>query len=75
MKAAEEFKNKIQSLHEVDIGDFRRKTTLYINRLHEATGEQYPKTIEEMKKTVLYSGLTDSEEILEQLLYTVKNIS
>ncbi len=74
MSAVEEFKNQIQSLQEVDIGDFRRKIILYINRLHEATGEKYSKTIHEMKKTVLYNSLTDSEEILEQLLHTTKNI-
>ena len=71
-----EFKNKIQSLQEVNIGDFRRKISLYINRLSESDeGLRHPKTMIQMKNTVLYSGLTDADEILEQLMEQTKNIS
>ena len=74
MQEIEKFKEQIQSLEEVDIGDFRRRAILYINRFHEQTNEQYLDVIEKMKKVTLYDNLTDSEEIRENLLLIIDNL-
>ena len=74
MQELEKFKEQIQSIQEVDIGDFRRKAVLYINRFYEQTGEKHPRILKQMKKVVLYDNLTDSEEIRENLLLVVDNL-
>jgi len=63
-----EFTDKVTYLQEVDIGDFRRRLTLYINRLSEELPDNYQQTIKEMRKLVLYTGPNDSEELRESLL-------
>ena len=63
-----EFKEKAAHLQEVDRGDFRRRLTLYINRLGEELPHNYHKHIEGMKNLVLYTGPNDSEELREALL-------
>ena len=63
-----EFKKKITYLQEVDIGDFRRRLTMYINRLGEELPDNYQQTVKEMKNLVLYTGPNDSEELRESLL-------
>ena len=63
-----EFKEKVTYLQEVDRGDFRRRLTLYINRLSEELPHNYHKHIKDMKNLVLYTGPNDSEELREALL-------
>ena len=63
-----ELKEKISSLQEVDRGDFRRRLTVYINRLSEELPDHSQKTLREMKSLVLYTGPVDSEELRESLL-------
>lgn len=63
-----EFKEKAVHLQEVDRGDFRRRLTLYINRLSEELPHNSQKTVKEMKNLVLYNGPNDSEELREALL-------
>ena len=63
-----EFKDKVTCLQEVDIGDFRRRLTVYINRLSEELPDNYQKTVKEMRDLVLYTGPNDSEDLRESLL-------
>ncbi len=75
-KQIKEFQNKITTLQEVDIGDFRRRLILYINRLEEdleAKGS-VKKILDEMKKITLYEIHQDLEEIRESVLQQVSNI-
>lgn len=72
----QEFESQINSLQEVDIGDFRRRLTLYINRLQEELPQKpsITKTIEEMKHAVLYEPHLDIENIRESILQKIKNL-
>ena len=79
----EEFKNKVSDLQEVDIGDFRRRLSLYIDRLDEdletaeGAGEKLPspfsadkkeELILKMKNITLYENHSDMEVIREKIL-------
>ncbi len=63
-----EFKEKVIYLQEVDMGDFRRRLTVYINRLSEELPDNSQKIVKEMKNLVLYTGSNDPEELRESLL-------
>ena len=79
----EEFKNKVSDLQEVDIGDFRRRLSLYIDRLDEdletaeGAGEKLPSPFSsdkkeelllKMKNITLYENHSDMEVIREKIL-------
>ena len=79
----EDFKNRVLDLQEVDIGDFRRRLSLYIDRLGEdletaeSAGESLPPAFSankkeelllKMKNIALYENLSDMEEIREKVL-------
>ena len=68
-----EFKEKVAHLQEVDRGDFRRRLTLYINRLSEELPHSDHKRITELKNLVLYTGPNDSEELRGALLKKLCN--
>lgn len=63
-----DFKEKVIHLQEVDRGDFRRRLTLYINRLSEELSHNDQEQVKDMKNLVLYTGPNDSEELREALL-------
>ena len=70
-----DFKNKMETLQEIDKGDFKRRTNLYINRLKETLPVENPiqKDLDEMKKAVLYS-YKNKEEIRELVLKKISNL-
>ena len=78
-----EFKTKVEDLQEVDIGDFRRRLSLYIDRLEEdldtaeLAGEKFPppfssemrkQFLSKMKDAALYENLEGIEEIRQSVL-------
>ena len=71
MNATKQFKEQVNALQEVDIGDFRRRLILYINRLAENI--KADALIKEIKSIVLYESCTDMEEIREKILHTVSH--
>ena len=73
MNAIKHFKEQIIALQEVDIGDFKRRMILYINRLGEEINNE--DAIQEIKSVVLYEDLTDMEEIREKVLNKIRHFN
>ena len=73
----QEFKTQVTSLQEVDIGDFRRRLSLYISRLEEKLPYKQPITtvIEKMKHTVLYEPHQSSEDIRKSILQKISDLA
>ena len=71
-----EFKEKVQNLQEVDIGDFRRRLSVYIYRLNEDLSTNDPKkkqSLNQMKNIALYEDYRDIEEIRQLIVNEIKN--
>ena len=70
-----EFKEKVQNLQEVDIGDFRRRLSVYIYRLDEDMDINDPKKkqiLDQMKNIVLYEEGQNIEDIRQSVINEVK---
>lgn len=78
MKNIDELKDKVQNLQEVDIGDFRRRLSMYIYRFTEeldpSIHSQQIKSLNDMKDIVLYENLQDIEDIRQSVLDEIENI-
>ena len=68
----QEFQNKVENLQEVNIGDFRRRLDLYINRLDEDLGskEEIKNFIRSLKNEALYKH-QEIEDIREEVLQKI----
>ena len=67
MNPIEEFKEKIENLYEVDRGDFRRRASLYLDRLIEVLPDKAPALLQ-IKNSVLYQPYCDNEELRRWIL-------
>lgn len=55
---------KIQHVYETDVGDFKRKTTLYLNQFTEnQTDPSLKNKIQQIKTSTLYKELSLSDEM------------
>ena len=72
----QEFIHKTKTLQEVDIGDFRRRLSLYITRLKEDLQAQGKTKIRlnEIQHTTLYSHHADIETLRTAVLEKTANI-
>jgi len=71
-----EFADKVRWLHEPEFGDFKRKVTLYINRLAMSLSQdpQALRVLQNMRDEVLYHSPGDVEAARAQLLLMVQNL-
>jgi hypothetical protein len=70
-----EFIKRVESLYEVEYGDFKRKVGLYINRLEqEFRDPQSRQIIQEMRQHVLYSPTADIETAREKTLQLARKL-
>ena len=70
----QEFETKIQNLYEVDIGDFKRKTLLYLTRLEEQLQKSSLKPwIQNMRNLVVCNQTTEVDVLRNQILEEVRN--
>lgn len=79
--AVKEFVEKIQWIHEVEVGDFRRKLGLYLNRLEQRTPKEqqtaeFRKITSQIRLDYIYCSDGDLEksrvevvELAEKLLH------
>ena len=72
----QEFINKVTTLQEVDIGDFRRRLSLYITRLEEDLQAQgkIKSTLNEIQYIALYKHYSDIESLRNTVLEKTLNI-
>lgn len=80
-----DFNEKIKSLYETDIGDFKRKALLYLNRLEETLQSQdednlcLPVLFESLKEAIICNNTRDIEilrlEIIKKSLQLEKSES
>ena len=55
---------KIKYLYETNEGDFRRKTTLYLNRfIEEQESESLKKQLNDLKHNILYKEVSQNDSI------------
>lgn len=60
----EQLIDRIQYLYETDVGDFRRKASLYLNRFAQSQRDsEMKKQIQSLKNTVLYSEITSERQM------------
>lgn len=60
----EQLIEKIQYVYETDVGDFKRKTALYLNRFAESQKDQdLKKKIQDLKDSILYKELSSENEM------------
>jgi len=74
-KQIQDFQEKVQNLQEVDVGDFRRRLDLYINRLKEdiTLSKELQELIQSMKHETLYEH-SEIEDIREAVLQKISFI-
>lgn len=75
MDIIEEYKNKILHLQEAEMGDFRRRSALYLNRLSENfQGEpEKQKKIEDMLNLTLNEYYENIEDLRDLLLEKIQD--
>lgn len=66
--AVTEFKNHIRWLYEPEFGDFKRKVSLYVERLEQASPALSKTAIDKIRQTALYSPNGDIESTRRQIL-------
>lgn len=66
--AVTEFKNHIRWLYEPEFGDFKRKVSLYLERLQQAAPAVSKNTVEKIRETALYNPNGDIESTRRQIL-------
>lgn len=71
IQVIDQFLQKVQGLHEVEYGDFRRKLGLYINRMEQGLG--YPNgearaLIAEMRQIVIYNPKPEIDWVREETI-------
>ena len=55
---------KIKYVYETDVGDFKRKTALYINRfIEEQESETLKKQLNDLKHDILYKEISQTEQM------------
>ena len=60
----QELIEKIKHLYETDVGDFKRKTTLYLNRFIESQeGSDLKKKLDDLKHEILYQEMPHSNQM------------
>lgn len=76
MNLIDDFKNQIILLQEPELGDFRRRATLYINRLSEQMHgkEKTLEKLNQMRETTLNQPFEDPEDLREFLLETLDKL-
>lgn len=66
------FSDQIRSLHEIDYGDFKRKTALYVRRLQQKLSPDQARTVldilQQMNTLVLYNATGHIEETRAKVL-------
>ena len=66
----QDFNEKVKNLYETDIGDFKRKVLLYLNRFQEQvqSSEETDSYFYEIKEMLLCNDTTDIELLRLQIL-------
>ena len=60
----EQLIEQIKYLYETDVGDFRRKVSLYLNRFAQnQTDSEIKKSIQNLKNTVLYTEISSDNQM------------
>jgi len=54
---------QIQYVYETDIGDFRRKAALYLNRFAQDQKQEFKKKIQDLKDFVLYTEVQSKDQM------------
>ena len=71
----QEFKDEVESLHEVDLGDFRRRLNVRLYRWAEAHNEILDsKCIQELKNMILYDHHNSIDDLKESLFSRMESI-
>ena len=71
--AIKEFVEKIQWIHEIEAGDFRRKLGLYLNRLEQRVPEDqqnkdFKKITAKIRQDFIFSPTSDLETSREEVI-------
>jgi hypothetical protein len=66
--AVTEFKNHIRWLYEPEFGDFKRKVSLYVERLQQAAPTVSKNAVEKIREAALYNPNGDIESTRRQIL-------
>lgn len=76
MDLIEEVKNQIKNIHEPEMGDFRRRSALYINRLAEQVDKDQKKLakVHEIREKILYQHFEHTEDLSELILEHLNQI-
>ena len=75
LKLVQEFKDEVESLHEVDLGDFRRRLNVRLYRWAEAHNETLDlKLIQELKNMILYDHHNSIDDLKESLFSRMESI-
>ena len=78
--AAKEFVERLEWIHEVEPGDFRRKLGLYLNRLEQRTPQEqrtleFRKTLALIRDKYIYCPQTeDLHQIREEVVELAQNL-
>ena len=69
------FKDEVDNLHEVDLGDFRRRLNVRLLRWAETHHKNLnPKLIQELKDMILYRHFDSIEDLKEALFSRMESI-
>ena len=79
----QEFYDKVKNLYETDIGDFKRKIILYLNRFQEQTQKQEERhpldfSFHKIRDIVMCNNTTDIEllrlQVMKEILHSEEKI-
>ncbi len=74
-ESLENFEKKTRLLYEIEIGDFKRKILLYINRLEEDLGEKsHLFHLDGLREILICNETVDIESLRARLLEKTKDL-
>lgn len=75
MSQVNEFIKRVENLYEVEYGDFKRKVSLYINRLDQGVTDPSKRAIiTKMRNDLLFGPIADIEIMREKTLELAKKL-
>lgn len=71
----QDFKTKIQTIYEVDIGDFKRRSLSYLNLLEEQLQKPSLKSsFAKIKELIVCNNTTEIDVLRNQILEEIKKL-